>query len=290
MDENVVDVNVQDGTLAVDSNGSAAPFVVTIEDGVCSVNVLASDGKPIAFLNVINKDKGTLTPVHLSTCAEAVVCKQGIPMEIHLANLYGHAQDAGAHLTAEQKANLETQQGAQAKAIAAQKAAETAASLMIATEKTNILAETSQMVNTCARYTDRKVIPYDNHISDTANPHGVTAEQVGLGNVPNKTTNDLQPTYAEATELSPLSSGERLAVAFGKVAKAIGEFISHLANKANPHGVTASQTGAVPTTGGTMTGTLTMNGGHIVLQRGKNYGSEAPDDLPEGGLFLKVVE
>ena len=290
MDENVVDVNVQDGTLEVESNGSAAPFVVTIEDGVCSVNVLASDGKPIAFLNVINKDKGTVTPVHLSTCAEAVVCKQGIPMEIHLANLYGHAQDAGAHLTAEQKAKLETKTGAQDKATAAQKAAETAASLMIASAKNEIVADTTQKVNACARYTDRKIVPFEQHAASKDNPHGVTAEQVGLGNVPNKTTNDLQPTYTEATELTALTSGERLAVAFGKIAKAISVFISHLANKANPHGVTASQTGAVPTTGGTMTGTLSMNGGHIVLQRGKNYGTEAPDDLPEGGLFLKVVE
>jgi len=84
----------------------------------------------------------------------------------------------------------------------------------------------------------------DAHLEDTANPHGVTKSQVGLGNVPNVATNDQTPTYTAASSLTALSSGEKMSVAFGKVSKAVSDLISHIANKSNPHGVTAAQVGA----------------------------------------------
>lgn len=55
--------------------------------------------------------------------------------------------------------------------------------------------------------------------------------------------NELTPTYTEATALTNLTSGEKLSVAFGKIKKAITDFLGHLANKSNPHGVNASQIG-----------------------------------------------
>ena len=64
----------------------------------------------------------------------------------------------------------------------------------------------------------------------SANPHGITATTVGLGNVPNVATNDQTPTYTEASTLAALTSGEKMSVAFGKIKKAIADFISHLAN------------------------------------------------------------
>ena len=84
------------------------------------------------------------------------------------------------------------------------------------------------------------------HIGNTSNPHSTTATQVGLGNVPNVTTNDQTPTYTQATTLATLVSGEKLSVSMGKIMKAITDLISHIANKSNPHSVTASQTGAIP--------------------------------------------
>lgn len=83
------------------------------------------------------------------------------------------------------------------------------------------------------------------HTSSTNNPHNVTKSQVGLGNVPNVATNDQTPTYTESNALSSLTSGEKLSVAFGKIAKSISDFIIHLANKSNPHSVTAAQLGAL---------------------------------------------
>ena len=70
----------------------------------------------------------------------------------------------------------------------------------------------------------------NSHASSKANPHEVTASQIGLGNVPNVATNDQTPTYTVATGNAALSSGETLSVAFGKIAKAIVSLISHLAD------------------------------------------------------------
>ena len=83
----------------------------------------------------------------------------------------------------------------------------------------------------------------EGHVANKSNPHNVTKEQLGLGNVPNVATNDQTPTYSDASTLSALTSGEKLSAAFGKIAKAVSDLISHLANKSNPHGVTKAQVG-----------------------------------------------
>jgi hypothetical protein len=70
----------------------------------------------------------------------------------------------------------------------------------------------------------------NSHTGNKSNPHGVTKSQVGLGNVPNVATNDQTPTYTVASSNANLTSGEKLSVAFGKIAKAISSLISHLAD------------------------------------------------------------
>lgn len=81
------------------------------------------------------------------------------------------------------------------------------------------------------------------HTTNTSNPHNVTKSQVGLGNVPNVSTNNQAPTYTQATTLANLVSGETLSTTFGKIMKAIADLISHLSNTSNPHGVTKTQVG-----------------------------------------------
>lgn len=88
----------------------------------------------------------------------------------------------------------------------------------------------------------------DAHTKNTENPHKVSKQQVGLGNVPNVSTNDQTPTYTEALENSELISGEKMSAAFGKIAKLIKSAIYHFSNKDNPHGVTAEQAGAAKST------------------------------------------
>ena len=85
---------------------------------------------------------------------------------------------------------------------------------------------------------------FTKHIEDANNPHKVTKEQVGLGNVPNVSTNDQTPTFENSSKLSELVSGENLSTIFGKVATAVKSLISHIANKNNPHNVTPTKIGA----------------------------------------------
>lgn len=81
------------------------------------------------------------------------------------------------------------------------------------------------------------------HTGNTSNPHSVTKSQVGLGNVPNVTTNDQTPTYSDTTTFATLSSGEKISVAFAKIKLAITNLINHIANVSNPHSVTKAQVG-----------------------------------------------
>lgn len=100
----------------------------------------------------------------------------------------------------------------------------------------------------------------DSHVGAKNNPHGVTASQVGLGNVPNVSTNNQTPTYTLASTLANLTSGETLSVSMGKIAKAIANLLSHLADKGNPHGITAGQIQALPLAGGALTGQVIAPG------------------------------
>lgn len=127
---------------------------------------------------------------------------------------------------------------------------------------------------------DEKLKDNADHSSNTSNPHKVTKSHVGLGDVPNVATNDQTPTYTQASTLANLVSGEKLSVSFGKIMKGLADLISHLANKSNPHEVTASQVGAaasnhshsaadigaLPLTGGTLSGDLVVSGGDVTLK------------------------
>ena len=72
---------------------------------------------------------------------------------------------------------------------------------------------------------------FDAHVADTENPHEVTAAQVGLGNVPNVSTNNQTPTFIEADTLSNIASGETMNVLFGKIKKALSALIDHITAK-----------------------------------------------------------
>ena len=97
----------------------------------------------------------------------------------------------------------------------------------------------------------------DDHIYNYNNPHKVSKETVELGNVPNVKTNDQRPYYTQAEQLINIDGSsqwnqqiedyegvETLSTIFGKIKKAIAEFILHKDNTNNPHKVTAAQVGA----------------------------------------------
>lgn len=68
---------------------------------------------------------------------------------------------------------------------------------------------------------DRGSIAYEHSQKTSGNPHQVSKADVGLGNVPNVSTNNQTPSYTMASALAELVSGETLAVAFGKIAQFI---------------------------------------------------------------------
>lgn len=86
------------------------------------------------------------------------------------------------------------------------------------------------------------------HIGNKDNPHIVTKEQVGLGNVPNVSTNNQTPTYTAASALEAPVSGEKLSVAFGKIARFFSAFMSHASRhkKGGEDALSAVDIDAVP--------------------------------------------
>ncbi len=105
------------------------------------------------------------------------------------------------------------------------------------------LSQAKQTLNDHQSATDTLRNELSTHTEDQKNPHRTTKAQVGLGNVPDVSTNDQTPTYTVGKSLTALSSGERLSVAFGKISAAINTLITHLGDSANPHKVTKSQVG-----------------------------------------------
>ena len=98
--------------------------------------------------------------------------------------------------------------------------------------------------------------------------------------------NEQIPTYTEATDLAPLTSGEKISVAFGKIKKAVSVLISHIADN-TIHGQ-AQSSGSIAT--GTYTGdnvsekfieTASMPKAVIVMTQ---YGGTLIGTLFYGGL------
>lgn len=118
-------------------------------------------------------------------------------------------------------------------------------------------------------YGEHKV-SFEEHIKNTNNPHCVTKTQVGLGSVPNVPTNNQTPTYTVESTLKTLTNGEILSKAFGKIAKAIIDLISHIGNKSNPHSVTASLIGALTSSNIVNNLATTASGYALDARQGKN--------------------
>ena len=87
---------------------------------------------------------------------------------------------------------------------------------------------------------------FDEHLQDYDNPHQVTAEQVGLGNVPNLAPSDMEINFTVSPTFAQFSSGDKLSVILGKAAKLWSIVRNHIITANNPHNVTYEQAGAAP--------------------------------------------
>lgn len=82
------------------------------------------------------------------------------------------------------------------------------------TKNETVVQALNESIGTRAKQTD-----LDTHTGNKSNPHGVTKAQVGLGNVPNVTTNNQTPTFSQASTRANIVSGEKLSVILGKIMK-----------------------------------------------------------------------
>lgn len=73
------------------------------------------------------------------------------------------------------------------------------------------------------------------------NPHGMTKDDIELGNVPNVTTDDQQPTVTLPLVLTEINNGDRLSTIVSKAALAVKSFMSHLTDSVK-HVTTAERT------------------------------------------------
>ena len=125
---------------------------------------------------------------------------------------------------------------------------------------------------------------FNDHVNNKKNPHDVTKEQVGLGNVPNVTPEDQQPVYSEdvtaVTEtdgvksLPNISSKEKMGSILQKVRSAIAAFIGHL-NAKNPHGLAPEDISAAKSTH--YHSASDINKGTLSLLRGGTGGTTAAE-------------
>lgn len=83
----------------------------------------------------------------------------------------------------------------------------------------------------------------EDHIRDSSNPHKVTAEQIGLGNVSNTAPEDTPIKFEAVKPLTEIQSSETMKTLFGKIKTAINMLILHLKAQ-NPHSITADKIGA----------------------------------------------
>jgi hypothetical protein len=120
-------------------------------------------------------------------------------------------------------------------------------------------------------YADKKVV--ENHINDYENPHKVTAEQIGLGNVENVSVNNATPTFTESTALEELVSGDKTTTLFGKLKTAVKAVIDHINNKNNPHSITVAKIGAAASSH--THSTTDINTGSLSIERGGTGASTA---------------
>lgn len=120
---------------------------------------------------------------------------------------------------------------------------------------------------------------FDNHANGKNNPHGVTKDQVGLGNVPNLSPSDQCPAFTAATTLANIESGEKASTLFGKIKLAISKLLDHINDRSNPHGCTAAQVGAAAKSH--THNTQDINAGTLSVLRG-GTGLSAPS---HGGLL-----
>lgn len=125
---------------------------------------------------------------------------------------------------------------------------------------------------------------FENYTARRDNPHQVTAEQVGLGNVQNKEPKDMTVEIVnvpEKDEIVNFKSGEMLGMILGRIHMAIDSLLKHVKNE-NPHKIEAKTIGAALAEHGHSTNDMTS--GVLGICRGGTGGSTAKEARANLGI------
>lgn len=83
---------------------------------------------------------------------------------------------------------------------------------------------------------------FNAHTNNYNNPHNVTASQIGItGDSGTSIVNDMKVSFTRASSLTNLTSPATLSSLFGKISKAVYDFINHKKDTNNPHKVSLKQ-------------------------------------------------
>lgn len=132
------------------------------------------------------------------------------------------------------------------------------------------------------------------HISDNENPHAVTKEQLGLGNVPNAAPHNMVPVFSNAASSYTHNSGTGKLVfpnifsgeTFGAMLRKIRTFISLMTdhvNQKNPHRLAARDIEAAEKNHAHSA--YDINSGVLSLRRGGTGGESAAEARYNMGIF-----
>ena len=148
---------------------------------------------------------------------------------------------------------------------------------------------------------DRGKTAYD-HSQTTGNPHGTTAADVGLGNVPNVSTNNQTPTFTEASTRNNIASGEKLSVILGKVQKFFNDLKTVAFSGSYTDLTNQPQINGNTLTGNKTTGDLGINADNVMMSDGVTSVEDVLDIIngeqiqvtlpftpPENGILLCVL-
>lgn len=125
---------------------------------------------------------------------------------------------------------------------------------------------------------DRGKTAYD-HSQTTGNPHGTTAADVGLGNVPNVATNDQEPTFTEASTRNNIASGEKLSVIFGKIQKFFNDLKTVAFSGSYTDLSNKPQINSVELSGNKTTSDLGINADNVMMSDGVTSVEDALDEV-----------
>ena len=132
---------------------------------------------------------------------------------------------------------------------------------------------------------DRGKTAYD-HSQTTGNPHGTTASDVGLGNVPNVSTNDQTPTFTEASTRNNIASGEKLSVILGKIQKFFNDLKTVAFSGSYTDLSSQPQINSNTLSGNKTTSDLGINADNVMMSDGVTSVEDAVDGLVSDDILF----